>query len=125
MGQGVTNPFAAFMSGFGFVLGRPARTLAIEIFFGFIGVLPLLAWAYLGRVWNGGEIADFALILAGQQLVVLLRIVTRVGHLAAASVYIRRSKESVSPALPVRSTSESSLPRSPEESAPAPAAPAL
>ena len=125
MGQGVTNPFAAFMSGFGFVLGRPVRTLAIEIFFGFLGVLPILVWSYFGRVWNGGEIADFALILAGQQLVVILRIVTRVGHLGAASVYLRRSKESVSPALPMRSTSESSLPRSPEESVPAPRAPAL
>ena len=30
-----------------------------------------------GPVWNGKELGDFGLILAGQQLVVLLRILTR------------------------------------------------
>lgn len=98
MGQGTTNPFAALMSGFGFVVGRPARTLALEVFFGFLGVLPLVVWAFLGSVWNGVALADFALILAGQQLVVLLRIVTRVGHLGAASAWLKRSRETVSPA---------------------------
>jgi hypothetical protein len=123
MGQGATNPFAALMSGFGFVLGRPARTLAIEILFGVLGVVPLLAWTFVGPVWNGGELADFALILAGQQLVVLLRILTRAGHLGAASAYLKRSKELVSPAAapPLRVAPEPSAARTAEEPAAAPA----
>lgn len=123
MGQGATNPFAALMSGFGFVLGRPARTLAIEILFGVLGVLPLVAWAFVGPVWNGGELADFALILAGQQLVVLLRILTRAGHLGAASAYLKRSREPVSPAAAptLRVAPEPSNLRSTEEPAAAPA----
>ncbi|HEX7613934.1 MAG TPA: hypothetical protein VF554_01530 [Thermoanaerobaculia bacterium] len=113
MGQGATNPFAALMSGFGFVLARPARTLAIEIFFGVLGILPLLVWAFLGPVWNGGDFADFALILAGQQLVVILRILTRAGHLGAASAYLKRSREPVSPAAapPLRVAPEPSAAR--------------
>jgi len=98
MGQGAVNPFAALLSGFGFVLGRPARTLTLEVFFGVLGVLPLLVWAFVGPVWNGGALADFALIFAGQQLIVFLRIVTRAGHLGAASAYLKRSRESASPA---------------------------
>ncbi|MDL2718777.1 MAG: hypothetical protein PT977_13575, partial [Acidobacteriota bacterium] len=117
MGQGVANPFAALMSGFGFVLGRPARTLAIEILFGILGVLPLAVWGLLGPVWNGGELADFALILAGQQLVVFLRIVTRAGHLGAASAYLKRSREPMSPAPapPARVSPELSSPTSADE----------
>jgi hypothetical protein len=123
MGQGATNPFAALMSGFGFVLGRPARTLAIEILFGVLGVLPLVVWAFVGPVWKGEELTDFALILAGQQLVVLLRILTRVGHLGAASAYLKRSREPVSPAAAptLRVAPELSNPRSTEEPAAAPA----
>ncbi|MEO8586581.1 MAG: hypothetical protein ABI584_10510 [Acidobacteriota bacterium] len=98
MGQGAANPFEALMSGFGFVLGRPARTLAIEILFGILGVLPLVVWALIGPVWKGVDAAELALVLAGQQLVVLLRIVTRAGHLGAASAYLQRSREPVSPA---------------------------
>ena len=81
------------MRGLGFVLGRPARTLALEILFGALGLLPLLVWLLVGPVWDGRELGEFALILAGQQLVVLLRILTRAGHLGAASAYLRRSKE--------------------------------
>ncbi|MCM3877527.1 MAG: hypothetical protein NEA02_14065 [Thermoanaerobaculia bacterium] len=123
MGQGATNPFAALMSALGFVLRRPARTLAIEIAFGVLGVLPLAAWAFLGPVWNGVKLGDFALILAGQQLVVALRILTRVGHLGAASAYLKRSREPVSPAPApsLRVAPESSNPRSAEEPAAVPA----
>jgi hypothetical protein len=122
MGQGATNPFAALMSGFGFVLGRPARTLAIEAFFGVLSLVPLVAWAIAGPVWNGEELADFAPILAGQELVVLLRILTRAGHLGAASAYLKRSREPASPATPppVRMASEPS-PQSAETPAAAPA----
>lgn len=113
LGQGITNPFAALMTGFGFVLGRPVRTLALEILFAALGVLPLLLWLFVGPVWNGRELADFALILAGQQLVVLLRILTRAGHLGAASAYLKRSKED-----------RASAPASPIPAAPPPALPA-
>lgn len=119
LGQGITNPFGALMSGFGFVLGRPARTLALEILFGALGLLPLLVWLFLGPIWDGKELGDFALILAGQQLVVLLRILTRAGHLGAASAYLKRSVEagasapaSAAPAAPASgpSTDSTSVP---------------
>jgi hypothetical protein len=124
MGQGASNPLAALMGGLGFVLGRPARTLAIEIIFGALGLLPLAVWAFLGPVWNGGEAADLALVFAGQQLVVLLRILTRVGHLGTASAYLKRSKESPSPApAPVpRVTVDPPESRAPDPGPPAAAA---
>jgi hypothetical protein len=126
MGQGAANPVSALMTGFGFVLGRPTRTLAIEILFGALGVLPLLVWAFFGPAWNGGELTDFAPILAGQQLVVLLRILTRAGHLGAASVWLKRSREPVSPAPAPspRVAVEPPSPPSAEATTPAPAAPA-
>jgi hypothetical protein len=114
LGQGFPNPINALMRGLGFVLGRPARTLALEILFGVLGVLPLFAWLFLGPVWDGKALGDFALILAGQQLVVLLRILTRAGHLGAASSYLRRANEAgpsspapaiVAPGLPTGSAS--------------------
>ena len=117
LGQGITNPFGALMSGFGFVLGRPVRTLALEILFAALGVLPLLVWLFVGPVWDGKEPADFAPVLAGQQLVVLLRILTRAGHLGAASAYLERSKEAGSSAPASTASAE---PASPEEPSPAP-----
>ena len=117
MGQGAANPFAALMAGFGFVLGRPARTLALEILFAVLGVLPLALWALLGPVWNGGDPADFALIFAGQQVVVLLRILTRVGHLGAASAWLRRSKESPAPAPAARVVVDPPETRAPDDPA--------
>jgi hypothetical protein len=93
LGQGIPNPLTALMRGLGFVLGRPVRTLALEILFGALGLLPLLVWLIVGPVWDGRELGDFALILVGQQLVVLIRILTRAGHLGAASAYLKRSKE--------------------------------
>jgi hypothetical protein len=119
LGQGTTNPFAALMTGFGFVLGRPVRTLALEILFAALGVLPLLVWLFVGPVWDGKELADFALILAGQQLVVLLRILTRAGHLGAASTYLRRSKEARASAT-ASAPPEAPPPTPPAEPSPAP-----
>jgi len=119
LGQGITNPFGALMTGFGFVLGRPVRTLALEILFAALGVLPLLAWLLYGPVWDGKEFADFALILAGQQLVVLLRILTRAGHLGAASAYLRRSREAGASA-PASTTPEAPSPAPAAEPSPAP-----
>ncbi len=119
LGQGTTNPFAALMTGFGFVLGRPVRTLALEILFAALGVLPLLVWLFVGPVWDGKELGDFALILAGQQLVVLLRILTRAGHLGAASAYLTRSKEARASA-PASTTPEAPQPAPDAEPSPAP-----
>jgi hypothetical protein len=119
LGHGTTNPFAALMTGFGFVLGRPVRTLALEILFGALGVLPLLLWLVFGPVWDGADLGDFALIVAGQQLVVLLRILTRAGHLGAASTYLRRSREAGASA-PASTTSEASSPAPAAEPSPAP-----
>jgi hypothetical protein len=93
MGRGTANPFAALMSGFGFVLGRPLRTLGLEILFGALGVLPLIAWLRYGPVWDGADPGDFALVVGGQQLVVLLRVLTRSGELGAASAWLGRSRD--------------------------------
>jgi hypothetical protein len=98
MGQGIPSPLASLMRGLGFVLGRPIRTLALEILFAAFGLLPLLLWLYLGPVWDGGKLGDFVLIFAAQQLVVLLRILTRAGHLGAAAAYLKSSREAGTPA---------------------------
>jgi len=119
LGQGFANPFGALMSGVGFVLGRPVRTLALEILFAALGVLPLLVWLVFGPVWDGKDLADFALILAGQQLVVLLRIFTRAGHLGAASAYLKRSREARALA-PASTTPSAPPPEPPAEPSPAP-----
>lgn len=116
LGQGIPNPINALMRGLGFVLGRPIRTLRLEILFGALGLLPLLAWLLIGPVWDGKKLGDFAAILAGQQLVVLLRILTRAGHLGAASAYLGRSNDAAasSPApatvIPGPSTGPASAP---------------
>ena len=122
LGLGTTNPFVALARGLGFVLGRPVRTLALEILFGALGVLPLLAWLLFGPVWDGRQLADFALILLGQQLVVLLRILTRAGHLGAASAYLKRSKEAgvSASASTTPATSSTRAPEPPANPAPAP-----
>jgi len=115
LGQGTPNPITALMRGLGFVLGRPVRTLSLEILFGVFGLLPLLVWLFLGPVWDGKEAGNLALILAGQQLVVLLRILTRAGHLGAASAYLKRSKEAApspapAPAASIASPDSASAP---------------
>ena len=56
LGQGIPNPFTALMRGLGFVLGRPARTLSLEVLFGALGLLPLLVWLLVGPVWDGREL---------------------------------------------------------------------
>jgi hypothetical protein len=122
LGLGTTNPFAALARGLGFVLGRPMRTLALEVLFGILGVLPLLAWLLFGPVWDGRQLADWVLILLGQQLVVLLRILTRVGHLGAASAFLKRSKETGVPVSPRSSPAMPYIrvPEPPAKPAPAP-----
>ncbi|HSB63093.1 MAG TPA: hypothetical protein VLJ18_02960 [Thermoanaerobaculia bacterium] len=115
LGQGAPSPLTSLMRGLGFVLGRPIRTLTLEILFSALGLLPLLAWLFLGPVWDGGKAGDLALIFACQQLVVLLRILTRAGHLGAAAAYLKRAKEGDAPA-PVSAAPAASGP--PTESAP-------
>ncbi len=99
--SGRGNLAAALGTSVGFLLGRPARVLGLEILFGALGVLPLLLWAAWGPVWDGREAGTFALVVLGQQAVVVLRIVLRTAHLGAASAFLARADEA-RPAAPAR-----------------------
>ena len=88
---GSTNVAAALGRGLGFVLRRPAGVLTMEILFGAIGILPLVLWGFFGRAWDGKDRSDYALFLALQQVVVLLRVATRTAQLGAASAWLRGS----------------------------------
>ena len=96
----------------GFLVRRPVRVLALEILFGALGVLPLLLWVFLGPVWDGRDGAALALVVLGQQAVLLVRILARAAHLGAASAFLARASEAAgraaSPAgLPPAVASES------------------
>ncbi|MGA7991599.1 MAG: hypothetical protein WCC53_09225, partial [Thermoanaerobaculia bacterium] len=90
---GRANLIGALGAGLGFVLRHPVRTLALEITFGALGILPLLFWALLGPVWDGREPAALALVVLGQQGVVLCRLLARAAHLGAASSFLARAAE--------------------------------
>ncbi|MGE5344446.1 MAG: hypothetical protein ACM3JH_00690 [Acidithiobacillales bacterium] len=89
--SGSANVASALGRGLGFVLRHPAGTLSLELLFCAVGLLPLVLWATFGRAWDGAAVADFWLLLALQQLVVLVRIVARAAHLGAASAWLRGS----------------------------------
>jgi hypothetical protein len=91
--SGSANVFSAVGRGLGFVLRHPGGTLALELLFGAAGLLPLVLWALFGRTWDGADAPRFWLLLALQQLVVLLRIVARTAHLGAASAWLARAAE--------------------------------
>ncbi len=107
---GSTNLAGALGAALGLLVRRPARTLALEILFGALGVLPLLLWAFLGPVWDGGDGAALVLVVLGQQAVVLVRILARAAHLGAASAFLSRASEAAAraaaPAPTVASESE-------------------
>lgn len=92
------NPLAALGSGLGFVLGRPGRALLLEVSFGATALVPLGAWLLLAPSWSGGDPRLLALLVAGQQAVVLLRISSRAAHLGAASAWMRLARETSRPA---------------------------
>ena len=92
------NMMLALARGAGFVAGRPMRTLALEIVFGVIGLLPLVLWGAFATTWDGRDAGRLAVFIALQQLLVLFRIATRVAHLGAASSFLRRVAEGARPA---------------------------
>lgn len=89
--SGSANVVSAFGRGLGFVFRHPAGTLTLEVLFGAIGILPLFLWAIYGTAWNGADASEFWLLLALQQLVVLVRIAGRAAHLGAASAWLREA----------------------------------
>ena len=92
------NPFLALASGLGFVLGRPVKALLLEASFGVTAVLPLAAWLLFAPSWGGGGARLLALLVAGQQAVVLLRVLARTAHLGAATAWMRGARETTRPA---------------------------
>ena len=92
------NPFLALASGLGFVAGRPVRALLLEMAFGVTALLPLSLWLLFAPSWSGGDPRLLALLVAGQQAVVLLRLVARTAHLGAATAWMRGTRESARPA---------------------------
>ena len=94
--SGSANVASALGRGLGFVLRHPAGTLTLDVVFGVAGLVPLLLWALFGRAWDGADVSDFWLLLALQQLVLLVRIAARTAHLGAASAWLATSAESAS-----------------------------
>lgn len=92
------NPLRALAAGIGFVLGRPVKALLLEAAFGATALLPLVAWLLFAPSWSGGDVRLLALLVAGQQAVVLLRVAARSAHLGAASAWMRGARESARPA---------------------------
>lgn len=92
------NPFLALASGVGFVIGRPVKALLLEVAFGVTALLPLSLWLVFAPSWSGGDARLLALLVAGQQAVVLLRIVARTAHLGAATAWMRGAREAARPA---------------------------
>jgi hypothetical protein len=92
------NPLAALGAGLGFVLGRPVKALLLEAAFGATALLPLALWLLLAPSFRGGDLRLLAALVAGQQVVVLLRIVARTAHLGAASAWMRGAREASRPA---------------------------
>jgi hypothetical protein len=92
------NPFLALASGFGFVLGRPVKALLLEVSFGLTALLPLAAWLLFAPSWGGGDLRLLALLVAGQEAVLLLRLLARTAHLGAATAWMRGTRESARPA---------------------------
>ena len=86
------NPFLSLASGVGFVLGRPVKALLLEAAFGVTALLPLALWLVFAPSWSGGDLRLLALLVAGQQAVVLLRIVARTAHLGAATAWMRSAR---------------------------------
>ena len=92
------NPLAALGAGLGFVLGRPGKALLLEISFGVTALAPLGAWLLFAPSWSGGDPRLLALLVAGQQAVVLVRISARAAHVGAASAWMRLARETSRPA---------------------------
>lgn len=92
------NPLLALASGVGFFIGRPVKALLLEVAFGVTALLPLSLWLVFAPSWSGGDVRLLALLVAGQQAVVLLRLVARTAHLGAATAWMRGAREAARPA---------------------------
>lgn len=92
------NPFLALASGLGFVLGRPVKALLLEASFGVTALLPLTLWLLFAPSWSGGDARLLALLVLGQQAVVLLRLCARAALLGAAAAWMRGAREASRPA---------------------------
>lgn len=92
------NPFLALASGIGFVLGRPVKALLLEASFGVTALLPLTLWLLFAPSWSGGDARLLALLVLGQQAVVLLRLFARTALLGAAAAWMRGAREASRPA---------------------------
>ena len=92
------NPVLALASGVGFVLGRPVKALLLEASFGVTALLPLSLWLVFAPSWSGGDVRLLALLVSGQQAVVLLRLFARTAHLGAATAWMRGAREAARPA---------------------------
>ena len=92
------NPFLALASGLGFVLGRPVKALLLEAAFGVTALLPLSLWLVFAPSWSGGDLRILALLVSGQQAVILLRLLARTAHLGAATTWMRGAREAARPA---------------------------
>jgi hypothetical protein len=92
------NPFLALASGLGFVLGRPVKALLLEASFGVTALLPLALWLLFAPSWSGGDARLLALLVLGQQAVVLLRLFARTALLGAAAAWMRGAREASRPA---------------------------
>ncbi len=103
---GSANVFSALGQAIGTVLRRPAKALGLEVLCGAAALAPLVLWGLLGPTWDGKDTSRFLLILAGQQLVVFLRIAARAAHLGAASAWLDRGRDAV-PAPAAAATPES------------------
>ncbi len=92
------NPFLALASGMGFVLGRPVKALLLEMAFGVTALLPLSLWLVFAPSWSGGDGRILALLISGQQAVILLRLLARTAHLGATTAWMRGAREAARPA---------------------------
>jgi hypothetical protein len=112
--SGSFNPVAALGRGLGMAVAHPFRTLALEVFFGALGMLPIALWLSYGRVWDGANISDYATILLLQQIVVFARIAVRTAYLGTASAWLARGSASASMAAPAAAAPSPATPLVPE-----------
>jgi hypothetical protein len=74
------------------------KALLLEVSFGLTALLPLAAWLLFAPSWGGGDLRLLALLVAGQEAVLLLRLLARTAHLGAATAWMRGTRESARPA---------------------------
>jgi hypothetical protein len=104
---GNANLVSALGQAVGTILRRPGKALALEVLCGTAALAPPVLWGFFAPTWDGTDTSRFFLILAGQQLVVFLRIASRAAHLGSATAWLDRARAASSPA-PAEAAPESS-----------------